>query len=298
MVRSRYSGALMALVIVGSVAIAGRPSQIVTAQSQSSGQMLTQTTASYQVALAIEPATVMLSPDQTQGATMGEMMAMPDQSMMPPSSSTSSMPDQNMASSTMNSMNGQGSMMGGSSTNSMNGQPSMMGGSSTNSMNGQPSMMGGSSTNSMNGQPSMMGGSSTNSMNGQPSMMGGSSMMMMTTDNGQPVNHHLEVQINSISTGSPQSGLSPQISIANDSTGQARSLEDVVAMYDVQMGPSDLHYGNNLYLQDGATYTITVTIGNETALFSHVPVSGGMGLSSDAMSPMSNSMPSQPMAGH
>jgi hypothetical protein len=252
MVRSRYSGTLMALVVAGSVAIAGRPSQIVTAQSQSSGQMLTQTTASYQVELAVEPATVMLSPDQAQGATMGEMMAMPGQSMMPPTSS-SSMPDQNMASSTMNSMNGQGSMMGGSNMNSMNGQQSMM---------------------------------------------GSSSMMMMTTDNGQPVNHHLEVQINSVSTGSPQSGLSPQISIANDSTGQSRNLEDVVAMYDVQTGPSDLHYGNNLYLQDGATYTITVTIGNETAQFSHVPVSGGMGLSSDSMSPMGNDMPSQPMAGH
>jgi hypothetical protein len=235
MVRSRYL-ALLAIAIAGSTAIVGRSSRVVTAQTQSMGQMMT--TASYQIELAIDPAMTMLTPDQAQGATMGEMMAMPANDMMQPSSSPSSMASQNMTSSS----------------------------------------------------------SPMNAMNGQ-SMMG-PGMMMMTTDNGQPVNHHLEVQINSRSSGEPQTDLSPQIAITNDATGQTRALGDVVAMYDIQLGPSDLHYGNNLYLQDGATYTITVTIGNETAQFSQIQVSNGMGLPSDSMSNMGNSMPSQPMAGH
>jgi hypothetical protein len=243
MLRIRYSGVIFALAVAAPLLIAGRAMRPAAAQTQSAGQMMTQTTATYQIELNIEPAMVMLSPDQAQGAAMGEAMTMPATSMMTASPMTSSMPDQNM----------------------------------------QP----------MSSMPDQ----SMTSMNSQ-SMMGGSNPTMLTTDNGLPVNHHLEVQISSRSTGITQSDVNPQVTIVNDISGQSRMLDGIAAMYDVQIGSSDLHYGNNLYLQDGTTYTITVTIGDETAQFSHVPVSGGMGLPSDLMSPMSNGSPMQPMAGH
>jgi hypothetical protein len=133
----------------------------------------------------------------------------------------------------------------------------------------------------------------------QGSAMTGDAMstmpMMATTDNGQPVNHHVEVHVRDNSTGVPDANVDPQITITDESSGQSRMLNDVAAMYDVQMGMSDLHYGNNVYLPDG-TYTVTVTLGQETATFQHVAVANGMGLSMDGMS---GSMPDGSMsAGH
>jgi 5-hydroxyisourate hydrolase-like protein (transthyretin family) len=114
-------------------------------------------------------------------------------------------------------------------------------------------------------------------------------MTMATTDNGQPVNHHLEVHVTSKSTGSPAANIQPQISITDDATGQTRALASVMSMYDIQVGQSDLHYGNNVYLPDGG-YTVTVVVGSDMAQFSQVMVSDGMGLPPDSMGAMGDSM--------
>lgn len=118
--------------------------------------------------------------------------------------------------------------------------------------------------------------------------MGSMPMTMATTDDGQPVNHHLGVHIHDAVTGALVSTVMPNISITNEGTGETRTLDDVVAMYGMPAGQSDLHFGNNVYLPDG-TYTITVGVGQESALFSHVNVSGGMGLSTNSMAPMNAS---------
>lgn len=107
--------------------------------------------------------------------------------------------------------------------------------------------------------------------------MGTSAMAM--TDEGQPVNHHLEVHVYDKSSGAVDSSVMPSITITNVATGASRPLSDVMLMYDVQTGQSDLHFGNNLYLPDG-TYTIVVTIGQENAQFVNVAVSDGSGLPS------------------
>ena len=195
------------------------------AQVQSAGMMATQTTATYRVDLAIEPAMMMLTPDQAMGASMGEVMmstpSMASDSMSSPSASPSS-----------------------------------------------------------------------------ADMPNAGTMMMMTSDSGQAVNHHLEVHLANKATGMVASDAVPQITITNEATGASRSVSAIVQMYDVQMGQADLHFGNNVYLPDGS-YSVTVMIGGETAQFSHVMVSNGMGLPADSMGSSMNA-PTDPMqqSGH
>jgi hypothetical protein len=133
---------------------------------------------------------------------------------------------------------------------------------------------------------SMPTGSSSSSMTmasagGSPSTTT-SMMSMATTDAGQPVNHHLEVHVYDASTGSVVSDIVPTITITDVAASTARTLDDVMAMYDIQTGMSDLHFGNNVYLPDG-TYMIQVTVGQEMTQFSNVAVAGGMGLPADSM---------------
>jgi hypothetical protein len=132
----------------------------------------------------------------------------------------------------------------------------------------------------MGGQSSSM--SSTMAMGGQPSSMSGEVMVaapgmpmpqMSSTDQGQTVNHHLEVHLKDASSGNVLSNPIPSISIA-DSSGNSRQVSNIVQMYDPTAGQSDLHFGNNVYLP-GSTYTVTVTIGPETATFANISVSGG-----------------------
>jgi len=114
--------------------------------------------------------------------------------------------------------------------------------------------------------------------------MGSMAMTMSAMDDGQPVNHHLGVHIHDATTGALITNIMPTISIANEGTGETRTLGDVVPMYGMPAGPSDLHFGNNAYLPDG-TYTVTVGVGQETAVFAHVSVSGGAGLSASSAAP-------------
>lgn len=134
------------------------------------------------------------------------------------------------------------------------------------------------------GNLSMPGGS----MGGVPQT---NMMAMATTDDGQPVNHHLEAHIYNRASGAVVTDMVPTITITNESTGETRSLDDVMAMYDIQVGMNDLHFGNNVYLPDGM-YTIQAMVGQEMIQFAHLAVSGGMGLPADGMGPM---VPSQPM---
>jgi hypothetical protein len=113
-------------------------------------------------------------------------------------------------------------------------------------------------------------------MAGPESSMGSSSGMASDmADQGMAVNHHLEVHITNNSTGAVVNDVSPVIRIRDKSTGVSRDLSDVMAMYSAQMGPSDFHYGQNVWLPDGQ-YDITVMLGTQSALFQDVMVAGGM----------------------
>ncbi len=97
---------------------------------------------------------------------------------------------------------------------------------------------------------------------------------MSPTDQGRPVNHHLEIAIVNKTSGAVITDQLPSITLKNDTTGAARSLEPVMAMYDVQVGKQDTHFGGNLYLPDG-TYTVTAVVNGETATFSKVVAGAG-----------------------
>ncbi|MBV9892564.1 MAG: hypothetical protein JO020_00165 [Chloroflexi bacterium] len=131
------------------------------------------------------------------------------------------------------------------------------------------------------GSSMAMGQSSSSSMSmGDHSMSGGTSnsgsmsnTMSDMSDMGMAVNHHLEVHITD-SSGNVVNDVSPVIRIKDKSTGVSRDLNDVMAMYDAMMGPSDFHYGQNVWLPDGQ-YDITVMLGSQSALFRDVQISGG-----------------------
>ncbi|MDQ2809707.1 MAG: hypothetical protein M3Z04_22760 [Chloroflexota bacterium] len=105
---------------------------------------------------------------------------------------------------------------------------------------------------------------------------------MSETDQGRPVNHHLEIAIVNKTSGAVITDQMPMITLKNDTTGATRSLEPVMAMYDVQVGKQDTHFGGNLYLPDG-TYTVTAVVNGETATFSKVIAGAGSPLSAGAL---------------
>ncbi|MGI8688335.1 MAG: hypothetical protein ACR2M3_07115 [Thermomicrobiales bacterium] len=99
--------------------------------------------------------------------------------------------------------------------------------------------------------------------------MSGMAMPTMMMDQGQPVNHHLEVHITNTATGTVIKDQMPMITIT-DPQGKSRTL-DSMAMYGVTEGVSDWHFGNNVYLPNGA-YTISVQVGNEQTAFKSLMV--------------------------
>ncbi len=63
----------------------------------------------------------------------------------------------------------------------------------------------------------------------------------------------------------------PRITITDRQTGRSKALQAVTAMYDVTEGQGDLHFGENVRLANG-TYRITVSVGDERAVFKKVAV--------------------------
>lgn len=99
---------------------------------------------------------------------------------------------------------------------------------------------------------------------GPVQMIMGAGMSM--TDQGQPVNHHLEIHIYDKASGAEVIGARPEVRIENVFNGTLREFTDVrecLPPNDHGAGP---HYGDNLYLADGE-YLITIIIGGESADF-------------------------------
>lgn len=89
---------------------------------------------------------------------------------------------------------------------------------------------------------------------------------MSMTDQGYPVNRHLEIHVYQRSSGAALEDALPTVKIKNATTGASRELTNVIKCFppfDHGAGP---HYGNNLYLPDGK-YSITVAVGNESVSF-------------------------------
>lgn len=129
------------------------------------------------------------------------------------------------------------------------------------------------------------GSMGSGSMASSTAMGGGSNMaapsstempMMMAPgmDQGMAVNHHVEVHITRNDTGAVVNDVTPTIRITDKTTGDSRDLPQVMGMYGMQMGPSDFHYGQNVWLPDG-TYSVIVMIGPEESVFRDLAVTNG-----------------------
>jgi len=125
---------------------------------------------------------------------------------------------------------------------------------------------------SMSGaQPSTTSSSTSSSGSASATTAGGQAT---TTSMGDAnANHHVEAHIWD-GSGAVVSNIEPTITIMNQATGATWTMDQMMGMYDIQVGTSDLHFGNNIHLDDG-TYTFTVVIGSETATFANVVVSSG-----------------------
>lgn len=77
---------------------------------------------------------------------------------------------------------------------------------------------------------------------------------------------HLEIHICSRSTGKVLSGLNPAIKVVDDTAHDMSTPVPVAVMQGINQ-PLDLHYGNNVVMPPGRTFTVTVTLGTDKATF-------------------------------
>ena len=97
----------------------------------------------------------------------------------------------------------------------------------------------------------------------------GSDMSM--TDQGQPVDHHLEIHIYDKGSGAAVIGASPTVKITDQGTGASREYTNVRECLPPNDHGAGHHYGNNHYLSEGP-YTITLGVGTDTAVFQNIVV--------------------------
>jgi hypothetical protein len=136
--------------------------------------------------------------------------------------------------------------------------------------------------------------SSMDAMHGQMGEVSASGGMMgMEADSGMAVNHQLGIRVTD-GSNNPVMDLTPVVRITDKATGESRDVPEVLGLYGASMGPTDFHYGQNVYLPAG-TYTIRVLAGpSDTAEFRDVVVMDqamvDMGMSHDMSSGMNHDM--------
>ena len=91
------------------------------------------------------------------------------------------------------------------------------------------------------------------------------------TDQGQPVNCHIEVAVYDKATGASLRNAMSRITITDRKTGRLRALQAVTAIYDPKEKQGDLHFSDNVHLANG-TYRVIVFVGGEQTVFKKVVV--------------------------
>lgn len=77
---------------------------------------------------------------------------------------------------------------------------------------------------------------------------------------------HLEAHVCSRSTDTVVTNVNPTITLQDTTApGATPQRLPISVMQGVTSGPSDLHYGNNVIVSPGHSYTATVTVNGETA---------------------------------
>ncbi len=101
-------------------------------------------------------------------------------------------------------------------------------------------------------------------------VMVGNSMNMSTDPKN--ANAHLEVAIADKASGKASgkliTNLMPTI-VVTDASGKATKLEMLMTMYDVKTGPTDTHFGQNIFLARGQ-HSVRVTVKGETVVFKNI----------------------------
>jgi hypothetical protein len=96
-------------------------------------------------------------------------------------------------------------------------------------------------------------------------MLGGSMMAGSMDSSMGAVRRHLEVHVHSRKSGAVVTNLIPTITLTDETAHAMAEKLEVVAMEGIGQGSSDLHYGNNVALDPGHTYKVTVALGGQTA---------------------------------
>jgi hypothetical protein len=95
---------------------------------------------------------------------------------------------------------------------------------------------------------------------------GGQSMPGMSMPSAPPGWRHVEVHIYTRSGNHVVTDAHPTITVSDTTTGKVTHLP-IVTMQGIVAGPSDFHYGNNVYLPAGDSYKARVDVGGDTATF-------------------------------
>lgn len=94
------------------------------------------------------------------------------------------------------------------------------------------------------------------------------SSAMTVTDQGKPVNRHMEVHIFGRRSGAEIKDVVPIVKISGPD-GSSRQLSNITACRVTKHRETEPHFGDNIYLPNAA-YTITVSVGQESAVFRNV----------------------------
>jgi hypothetical protein len=100
---------------------------------------------------------------------------------------------------------------------------------------------------------------------GEVVLGGGSMASMKQMGSGMSTMSHLEVHICNRHTGRVMTGAKPKIELAM-SGGMAKPVS-VMAMQGIGAGVADYHYGNNVLVDPGARYAVTVRVGSDKVTF-------------------------------
>ncbi|MFQ5934185.1 MAG: hypothetical protein ACE5KI_06045 [Dehalococcoidia bacterium] len=107
--------------------------------------------------------------------------------------------------------------------------------------------------------------------------------VMSTTDQGQPVNRHIEIHIFDKSGGAEVTDVIPLVRITNETSAVSRELAEgqeagasqgasfVTACLISGHRDVQVHFGDNISLPDGK-YTFTIVVGDETAVLKDIIV--------------------------
>jgi hypothetical protein len=116
--------------------------------------------------------------------------------------------------------------------------------------------------------------------------------MAMAGMGGAPPNYHIELAVADATSGEVITDKSVSIDLTNVATNEKTSVP-IATMYDVKVGPSDAHFGNNVTLVQG-NYKVDVVVGGENATFNlAVPGKAG-GLTGPAHHPVGVRLPGMP----